>query len=84
MDSAEFKTVFGQADDSAFVEALYIHVQNRRPDDGGLTFWVDQLQSQALTRADVLVHFSESAENVAQTNHLFDNGILLQSAYLLA
>lgn len=84
MDSAEFKSLFGQADDGAFVEALYLHVQNRRADDGGLKFWVDQLQSKAQSRADVLVHFSESAENVAQTNNLFDNGILLESAYLLA
>lgn len=84
VDSTEFKTVLGQADDEAFVDALYSHVQNRRADDEGLTFWVGQLHSKALSRADVLVQFSESAENIAQTNHIFDHGILLESAYLLA
>ncbi len=66
------------------MDALYSHVQNRRADDEGLTFWVGQLHSKALSRADVLVQFSESAENIAQTNHIFDHGILLESAYLLA
>jgi len=64
--SQEFRDVYG-ADPShdAIVDLLYHHVLHRAP-DAGARFWVDALDSGAASVADVLVGFSESAENVAQ------------------
>lgn len=84
MGSSEFNQLFGQADDAAFVQALYTHVQGRQADAEGFSFWVKQLEAKALDRAGVLVHFSESAENISQTNPLLEKGILLDSSYLLS
>lgn len=49
--------------DLQFATSMYQHVLGRAPDQGGLDWWVDQLQSGARTRSDVLVGFSESSEN---------------------
>ena len=47
----------------AFAKSMYQHVLGRAPDQGGLAWWVDQLDSNTRTRSDVLVGFSESSEN---------------------
>ena len=46
-----------------FATSMYQHVLGRAPDQGGLTWWVDQLDTGAKTRSEVLVGFSESSEN---------------------
>ena len=46
-----------------FATSMYQHVLGRAPDQGGLTWWVDQLDTGSRTRSDVLVGFSESSEN---------------------
>lgn len=49
-------------EDSLFIEALYGNVLRRNADDAGLAFWEGELRS-GMSRADVVVAFSESLEN---------------------
>jgi len=65
--SQEFSTLYGVApSNGALVTALYANVLDRAPDAGGYAHWVGALDSKALTLAEVLVDFSESAENQAK------------------
>ncbi|MFC0254358.1 DUF4214 domain-containing protein [Massilia consociata] len=57
-----------------FVTAMYDNVLHREPDPTGLAFWIDSL-GRGLSRAEVLVYFSESPENVAQVVGVIQNGI---------
>ncbi len=74
--SPEFQARFGGAtgDNGAFVDQLYQNVLGRAGEAGGRKFWVDSLNNGA-SRADVLVGFSESAENKAGTAALVQDGI---------
>lgn len=67
LDSAEFALRFGSGlSDEAFATQLYQNVLHRAPDQGGLDYWTGALAGRG-TRADVLVAFSESAENKTNT-----------------
>ena len=62
--SAEFKQLYGNnISDSTYVNTLYKNVLGRDADTGGLNYWLGQLNSGAETRYEVLLGFSESAEN---------------------
>lgn len=61
-------------DPGAFATRLYLNVLHRAPDAAGLAYWVAALEG-GLGRADVLVQFSESAENLAQVTGQIQNGI---------
>ena len=64
--SAEFKQRYGEnVSDSIYVNTLYKNVLGRDADTGGLNYWLGQLNSGAETRYEVLLGFSESAENKA-------------------
>lgn len=74
VDSAEFVKLYGaNSTDAQFVTALYQNVLHRPLDSAGYDFWVQSLHSSS--RADVLVGFSESAENQAQVVGSIQNGI---------
>ena len=75
LDSPEFARRFGGRDDAGFVTTMYQNVLGRAPDADGLAYWTGQLASGAQNRADVLVGFSESAENKARTADLLDQGV---------
>jgi hypothetical protein len=63
--SSEFKTLYGtNPTNAAIVDQFYHNVLHRDPDPQS-TFWVDVLDRKAATVAEVLIGFSESAENVA-------------------
>ncbi|MEW9918982.1 DUF4214 domain-containing protein [Marimonas sp. MJW-29] len=75
--SQEFQSAYGNEaslGDAAFLDLVYLNVLNRRPDQAGYDFWEEQLAG-GLTRADMLVHFSESAENVANVAGQIADGI---------
>lgn len=75
MAGSEFRTLYGGTlSDDGFIAALYDNVLHRAPDAAGLSWWRDAL-ADGLARADALVYFSESAENVAQVAPLIANGI---------
>ena len=59
--SDEFSATYGDLTDDEFLVALYVNVLGRGPDAAGLAFWQERLGSD-LTRADVVVYFSDSTE----------------------
>jgi len=66
LGSAEFAERYGNnVSDSTYVNTLYKNVLGRDADAGGLNYWLGQLNSGAETRYEVLLGFSESAENKA-------------------
>ncbi|MBO6758316.1 MAG: DUF4214 domain-containing protein [Roseibium sp.] len=76
LGSAEFIQLFGaDTTDTTFVNALYSNVLNRGADDAGLAGWLARLGDGSWDRADVLIGFSESAENQANTAAATDCGI---------
>ncbi|MGR3321645.1 MAG: DUF4214 domain-containing protein [Pseudooceanicola sp.] len=60
--SVEFDALWGTTTNTEFVIQLYDFALDRAPAPAGLAAWVDALDSNTLTRADVLVAVSESAE----------------------
>jgi hypothetical protein len=75
--SPEFQTTYGpNISTSAFVTLLYQNVLNRAPDDAGLAFHVNNLDHTGLSRADVLVQFSESPENQANVIGTIQSGMV--------
>jgi len=62
----EFKNMYGtDPSDMFFINELYEHVLHREADSGGFAYWMDILQRHPNERPDVLLAFSESAENKA-------------------
>jgi hypothetical protein len=72
--SPEFISTYGQLDNQHYAAQLYENVLHRTPDAGGLQFWVDSLNT-GMSRAEVLIGFSESAENQANVIGSIQNGI---------
>lgn len=63
--STEFTTLYPTSMSNAqFVGALYWNILQRAGEDAGIRGWVSALDSGALTRAQVLLGFSDSAEFV--------------------
>lgn len=68
MGSAEFTAEFGASPtNEEFVDRLYINALHRGPDAGGKAASVDALV-HGMSRLDLLLAFSESAEHVATGN----------------
>lgn len=64
ISSAEFQSLYGNnPTNQQFVANLYNNVLHRAPDQGGLDYWVAQLDNHARTQAEVLASFAESPEN---------------------
>jgi Domain of unknown function (DUF4214)/Cysteine-rich secretory protein family/RTX calcium-binding nonapeptide repeat (4 copies) len=61
--STEFLATYGNLNNSAFANQLYLNVLDRPADPGGLNYWTVLLNSGA-TRGTVLAAFSESAEHI--------------------
>lgn len=64
--SAEFAGRYGLPDNASFVTSLYANVLGRAPDAPGLETWTALLTS-GVSRAEVLLGFSESVEYRAAT-----------------
>jgi hypothetical protein len=76
VDSAEFKDKYAKATtNAALVDQFYANILHRAPDPTGQAFWTGVLDKHQATVADVLVHFSESPENVAALVGTIENGI---------
>jgi hypothetical protein len=64
--SPEFAVLYGATiTNELFVTALYQNALRRQPDAVGYAYWVNALNSNALSKVDVLLLFSESPENQA-------------------
>lgn len=72
----EFAKLYGASPGAAaFVTRLYDNVLHRAPDSAGLAWWSGVLESKAISFADALVQFSDSAENHAQLIGQMDGGV---------
>ena len=61
--SDEFQRLYGtDVSNEEYVEALYLNVLDRLPDQGGLDYWVGTLDD-GRERDQLLLDFSESPEN---------------------
>ncbi|WP_460449593.1 DUF4214 domain-containing protein [Alsobacter sp. SYSU BS001988] len=72
--SNEFTAKFGpayQISTDAFVGDLYSNVLGRPPEASGFNYWISVLESGQASREDVLISFSQSQENVAQSPYVF-------------
>ena len=62
--SDEFKQRYGDnISNETYVQNLYLNVLNRELDQGGYDYWVGNLNNGVEERHEVLLGFSESAEN---------------------
>lgn len=77
--SDEFTLLYGaDPNTESFVTALYKNVLDRVPDAGGLNYWQGLIDGGTLSRAEVLANFSESDENIANTDPLIELGVVYQ------
>ena len=77
LGSAEFTSTYGAIDSlstQTFVSKLYDNVLHRPLDQAGFDFWVTAIEEKGVSRADILVAFSESIENKAQVIDVIGNG----------
>lgn len=75
LDSPEFIRTYGSAtSDADLVKLMYQNVLHRAPDAEGNSMWLAQLKSGAISRAELLVNFSESPENHDAIAKLIGNG----------
>ncbi|CAN7632387.1 DUF4214 domain-containing protein [Massilia sp. LjRoot122] len=73
--SNEFKTLYGVAPSpDEIVTKLYANVLHRAPDQGGYDYWLPIIKSNPSLVEEVLVAFSESAENKEQVAKVIGNG----------
>lgn len=72
--SPEFQATYGNVNNSQFVTLLYQNVLDRAPEEAGLQYHINRLES-GVSRADVLLGFSESPENKANVIGLIENGM---------
>lgn len=77
VSSAEFQAKYGALGDSGFVAQMYANVLHRAPDPSGYAWWVQDLHAGD-SRAAVLAHFSESAENQANVIGTIQHGIVYE------
>lgn len=73
LNSPEFQVKVGNPTDSQFVDLLYQNTLHRAADTSGKSYWMGQLAS-GVSRADVLIGFSESAEHRTLTSSLVGKG----------
>lgn len=72
--SPEFEERFGElinAPADQWVDHMYDQVLGRAPDQGGKTYWVEALESGALTAEDLIMQFSQSPEYRVSTAAMF-------------
>jgi subtilisin-like proprotein convertase family protein len=75
VESKEFKDLYGVNPTNAdIVNKFYANVLHRAPDQEGAAYWINQLDQHVLTKAGVLLGFSESVENQAALVGVLQNG----------
>lgn len=77
IDSAEFRTLYGQNPSNAdFLSKVYNNVLDRNPDADGLAWWVNEMKTNpAKTWQKVLADFAESTENQSNVASVIATGI---------
>jgi serralysin len=79
MKQQEYTKLYGtNPTDAQFIELVYANALHRAPDVAGNKYWNDMMQINHISRADVLLFFSESQENQAQVIGQIKDGIDFQ------
>ena len=73
--SVEFQARYGAPDNAGFVDLLYRNVLGRAADAEGHAHWKNGLDNGALTRVQVVLGFSDSAELKAATAADYSTGV---------
>ncbi len=60
--SPEFVSTYGDLTNETFVDLVYRNVLDRSPDVRGHTYWLELIDRNAISRSDLMVLFSVSAE----------------------
>jgi len=68
--SPEFIGTYGSLDNAQFVNLVYQNVLGRAPDTTGFIFWTYQLDTGAVSRGQLMLNFSESAEYWARSYNM--------------
>jgi hypothetical protein len=79
LNSGEFQANFGSSlTNEQFVERMYNNILLRASDPGGLSFWVGQLNSGQMTRAQVALSLLDSTEfqNLSASQNRVDVSLL--------
>ncbi|MGF7206209.1 Ca2+-binding RTX toxin-like protein [Skermanella aerolata] len=74
MGSAEFRSKYGGLDYLSFVRQLYRNVLDREPEPGGADGWAAAIAG-GMSRAEIVVGFSESPEHQGRMAPFIDDGI---------
>ncbi|HEY4376864.1 MAG TPA: DUF4214 domain-containing protein, partial [Acidimicrobiales bacterium] len=72
-------TRYGTLSNNLFVKRVYLNVLGRDGDATGIAFWTSQLDTKKRTRGQVMIGFSESAEN----KQLSGPGVTMSTLYIL-
>lgn len=64
--SEEFRGRYGSLDNRQFLDRVYANVLGRQPDQGGYSYWLDQM-NRGMLRGYVMIYFSDSAEFRSKT-----------------
>jgi hypothetical protein len=75
--SLEFELRYGELDNAGFVDRVYHNVFGAPGDAAQRAYWIDRLDSGAMTRGQVMLAFSESPEFRALTG----NEVFVTTAY---
>lgn len=76
--SDEFKGKYGaNPTNDQLITAMYANVLHRTPDEGGFNYWKSQMIAGTVNKDQLLVNFSESAENQVNVIGVIQNGIEL-------
>lgn len=75
VQSEEFQAKFAGKSNAEIVNEFYSNILNRAGEPAGTAWWIDQLNGGNATLAEVLVGFSEAAENKANLVGVTQNGI---------
>lgn len=79
--AGEFQQKYGTLSNADFVAQMYRFTLNREPDAGGLAGWTARLDDGSMSRAQMLLSFSESAEHVRLTAGLWLGGIQVSGGH---
>lgn len=74
--SSEFQGTYGTVANQAFVKLIYLNIFDRDPDAAGLAFWTKKLDTEARTKGQVMLAFSESSEGLRVLQPVVDATLL--------
>lgn len=70
VNSSEFQNRYGQLTNGDFINLVYTNVMNRKADEGGYNYWLERLNSEQTSRAELMLGFIDSLEYVNRTEIL--------------